>query len=101
MGLAVTRLQGHMDGRQGIVDVAAGGPDDHPLSDIIVWNREIYGAKTDALIREIARLCSDRELYEWWNREIGWKASPALAARKAAARYEELAKRARESGWEA
>jgi hypothetical protein len=80
--------------------MAAGGPGDHPLSDITSWGRQAYGEPADGLIREIARLCSRRELYEWWEREIGWTATAALAAAKSATRYEELLLLAKQSGWE-
>ena len=73
---------------------------DHPLTDIVAYKRDVYGLEADELIRKIAELCSPRELDEWWEREIGWSADQALALRKARARYEELIKRARESGWE-
>ena len=80
--------------------MTAGGPGDHPLSDIIHWRRPVYGEATDALIRKIASLCSDRELDDWWRRELGWNATPALAAEKSKARYEDLWRRAQQSGWE-
>jgi hypothetical protein len=80
--------------------MASGGPGDHPVSDITTWNRPQYGEQTDALIRKIADLCSRRELYEWWEKEIGWEATPGKAALKAALRYQELLERARLGGWE-
>ena len=80
--------------------MAAGGPGDHPVSDIISWGRQVYGDPADELIREIARLCSQRELYEWWEREVGHAAAPQLAAAKSAVRCEELILRAKQSGWE-
>ena len=80
--------------------MSAGGPGDHPLTDILHWNEPVYDADTDALIRKIGALCSPNELQAWWEREIGWVGSPTLAAQKAAARYDELVLRAKESGWE-
>lgn len=77
-----------------------GKPGDHPLTDICGHRLEVYGQEADELIRRIAELCSPRELDEWWQKEIGWSADPALALTKARARYEELSKRARDSGWE-
>lgn len=78
----------------------AGGPGDRPVSDITTWDRPVYGEGTDALIRNIARLCSRWELYEWWEREIGWQAAPSLAAEKSSIYHEELIQRARRDGWE-
>jgi hypothetical protein len=80
--------------------MANGTPGDHPLTDILFHKIEVYGAEADELIRRIASLCSQRELDQWWEREIGWSQDKALALRKAKARYEELLQRANESGWE-
>jgi hypothetical protein len=78
-----------------------GAHGDHPLTDILRHKLPVYGEEADELIRKIAGLCSQQELDEWWGREIAWSDDRALALRKAHARYEELAKRARDSGWEA
>ena len=79
-----------------------GKPGDHPLTDILVHKHEVYGQEADELIRQIGRLCSQRELDDWWEREIGWShpRDPALALRKARSQYESLVNRARTSGWE-
>jgi hypothetical protein len=77
-----------------------GKPGDHPLTDILAHRMHVYGDEADDLIRKIADLCSDRELDEWWEREIGWSDDPALALQKARAQYERLLARAREGGWE-
>ena len=77
-----------------------GKPGDHPLTDILVHKHQIYGQEADELIRKISALCSRRELDEWWEREIGWSKDADLVGRKAHSRYLELAKRAKESGWE-
>ena len=45
-------------------------PGDHPLSDILVHGREVYGPETDELIRGISEFSSKYELYEWWNKEV-------------------------------
>ena len=73
---------------------------DHPLTDLLSHNHEVYGREIDELIRKIAALCSPRELDEWWDREIGWSKDSELILRKASARHAELLKRAKESGWE-
>jgi hypothetical protein len=80
--------------------MANGKPGDHPLTDILVYGRRVYGREADDLIRKIRDLCSPRELDAWWEREIGWTGDRKLALRKARARHAELTKRARESGWE-
>jgi hypothetical protein len=77
-----------------------GSPGDHPLTDIFVHKREVYGLEVDDLIRKIGDLCSRRELDEWWEGEIGWSHDRELALGKARARYDVLLKRAQEGGWE-
>jgi len=77
-----------------------GKPGDHPLTDIFLHKLEVYGREADDLIQKIGQLCSERELDEWWEHEIGWSNDRGLALRKARVRYEELLKRAQENGWE-
>ena len=80
--------------------MANGNPGDHPLTDILTHQLEVYGREADKLIRKIGELCSRRELDEWWEREIGWSKDRALALRKARLRCDELLRRAQGSGWE-
>ena len=75
-------------------------PGGDPLADILLHRIKVYGAETDNLIRKIGGLCCRSEMDEWWNREIGRSDDKVLVLRKAQARYEELAKRARANGWE-
>jgi len=77
-----------------------GKPGDHPLTDILVHRLRTYGYEADELVRKIAEISSRRELDEWWNKEIGWKASSRTARSKARARFAELTARAKASGWE-
>ncbi len=44
--------------------MAAGGPGDHPLSDILNFNMEVYGEKCDNLIRQISRYVDINTMYE-------------------------------------
>lgn len=78
----------------------AGGPGDHPLTDILQWNCSVYGDETDLLIRKIGILSSKRELFEWWETTIGWKATSEEAFIQAKIHYEEVLQRAKQSGWE-
>ena len=80
--------------------MANGKPGDHPLTDLLAHRLEVYGQEADDLIRKIAALCSERELDEWWRREIDWSEDRALVLQRARARYKELSERARQSGWE-
>ena len=74
-------------------------PGDHPLSDIIVHGREVYGPEADDLIRGISEFSSKYELYEWWNAEIKGTTDRDEIARKAQARFQELFQRSNMSGW--
>ncbi len=80
--------------------MANGKHGDHPLTDILQWKLEVYGAEADDLIRKIRSLSSDSDLDDWWEKEIGWNCNPETALKKAKHRYKELVKRAKESGWE-
>jgi hypothetical protein len=80
--------------------MANGKPGDHPLTDILFHGRPRYSGEADDLIRKIARLSSSREVHQWREREIGWKASAGDVLFKAQTRYAELLERARTSGWE-
>ena len=73
-------------------------PGDHPLTDILVYGREIYGPEADELIRGISDFSSQYELYEWWNSEIKGIADRAEVERKAQARFDELMQRSSQSG---
>jgi len=74
-------------------------PGDHPLSDIIVYGREVYGLEADELIRGIGEFSSKYELYEWWNAEVKGTTDHKEIARKAQARFQELFQRSNMSGW--
>ena len=48
--------------------MAAGGPGDHPLTDIVNYNLEVYNKRCDELISEISKFVSfDRlhEMFDW------------------------------------
>jgi hypothetical protein len=70
-----------------------------PLIGILFLKHEVYGREADDLIRAISQLCSQRELQEWWEREI-WSQHGQLVLIKARTRLAELVKRAKEGGWE-
>jgi hypothetical protein len=74
-------------------------PGEHPLSDILIHGREVYGAEADELIRGISEFSSKYELYEWWNAEIKGTTDRDEIASKAQARFQELFQRSNMSGW--
>jgi hypothetical protein len=45
--------------------MAAGGPGDHPLTDICVYHLPVFSPKADELIRQLFRLMPRQELYDW------------------------------------
>lgn len=47
--------------------MAAGGPGDHPLTDIVNFNLKVYNSECDELVREISKLVSRHELYEMFD----------------------------------
>ena len=52
--------------------VAAGGPGDHPLNDILHYKIDTYGKSCDDLIREISNFISENkmfELFDWFDND--------------------------------
>ncbi|RTZ01568.1 hypothetical protein [Flavobacterium sp. GSP6] len=47
--------------------MAAGGPGDHPLTDVVNFNLKVYNKECDELIREISKLISMNQLYEMFD----------------------------------
>lgn len=43
--------------------MAAGGPGDHPLSDILNFDHSVYNEKCDALVKELSKYLSGYDLY--------------------------------------
>lgn len=49
--------------------MAAGGPNDHPLSDILNFEHRVYNEKCDALVKELSKYFSGYELvvmFDWF-----------------------------------
>jgi hypothetical protein len=80
--------------------VANGKSGDHPLTDLLHYELEVYGAEADAILRRIAELSSRRELESWWETAIGWSPDMAAVLPAARRRLQELEQRAKDSGWE-
>jgi hypothetical protein len=55
---------------------------DHPLTDILFHKIEVYGKEADDLIRKIASLPSNGEIYGWWEHEIGWSCDKTTTLQK-------------------
>ena len=80
--------------------MSAGGPGDHPLTDVLNWGIPIYGATPDAELRNLAVLLSQRELVDWWESEVGWNASNESAATIISNKLIWAQTRAKANGWE-
>ena len=80
--------------------MAAGGPGDHPISDVVVYQLEVYGVEGDKNLGRLSELLSDQELYKFWEAEIGWQCAPELAVKKFAEKLLWAENRAKQSGWE-
>ena len=80
--------------------MASGGPGDHPLSDVIFYDMEIYGKEADSLLKSLESLLSRRELWDWWEQEIGWSCSRADALGKIKHKFLLARTRAKSQGWE-
>jgi hypothetical protein len=44
--------------------MAAGGPGDHPLKDILHFNMNVFDSECDAIIRELSTCMSEDALYD-------------------------------------
>jgi|688.fasta_scaffold354716_2 hypothetical protein len=83
--------------------MAAGGPGDHPLTDIINFNLNVYNKECDELIRQISKYTSINQLYEMFNwfdnfyiTELQLKEFETTLK----LRLDELIKNAEDNGWE-
>jgi hypothetical protein len=78
--------------------MAAGGPGDHPLSDITHYRLVVYGEPIDGLVRDIARYVSPHILeamFDWWTPPPKDQFETMLRSRLA-----ELRSEAERAGWE-
>ena len=84
--------------------MAAGGPGDHPLTDIVRFNFEVvYNEKCDNLVKEISKFVSIQELYEmfdWFDNFSATKNQLDKFEIELKSKLEELKQKARENGLE-
>jgi len=75
-------------------------PDIHPITSILAGTPNgHYGPETAYLITAISRLCSESEIYAWWEKEIGWNGSPEVARKKSIDKYNQMVNPTGE-GWQ-
>lgn len=80
--------------------MAAGGPGDHPILDIVNYQIDFYGKEASGLIREMAKLMSQRELFEWWQSELRYDSPQEDVVLKTKTKLKWAVDRAKKSGWE-
>ena len=80
--------------------MGAGGPGDHPLSDVLRFNLEVYGEEADSHLRDIAKLMDYDRLYVWFDENKLWSAKPRAAAKMFRKKLNELRKEAKDRGWD-
>ena len=81
----------------------AGGPEDHPLTDILRFNLDVYSKTCDSLIREISKFVSLDELFEmfdWFNIDRNSKSRTDEFEIQLKAKLYELSEKAKNNGWE-
>ena len=69
--------------------MAAGGPGDHPLKDILHFDMHVFDDECDAIIRDLANYLSEDELYA----SIDWYATFSMSGSQLAEFKETLSRR--------
>lgn len=83
--------------------MAAGGLGDHPLTDIVRFNLEVYNNRCDELVREISKYVSLQDLFEMFDWFDNFTATDKQLERFEKAlrlKLKELKKHATDSRWE-
>ncbi|EKT4550760.1 hypothetical protein JE952_002416 [Flavobacterium psychrophilum] len=83
--------------------MAAGGPGDHPITDIINFNLKVYNKECDELIKEISKLVSMNQLYEmfdWFDNFSATKSKLKNFEIELNKKLEKLKANAKDKGWE-
>jgi hypothetical protein len=81
----------------------SGGPGDHPLTDILRFNLDVYSKTCDSLIREISKFVSVDDLFEmfdWFNISPDSKSNVEEFELHLKAKLNELKEKAKNDGWE-
>ena len=74
---------------------------DHPLTDILLHNHEVYGKTCDNLIKEISKLVSREDLYEMFDWTYSLTKEQLNDFEKVVTeKLETLKNEAKERGWE-
>ena len=81
----------------------AGGPADHPLTDIVRFNLDVYNKSCDELVREISKYVSLQDLFEmfdWIDNFSATKKQLEKFEKELSVKLLELKKQASDNGWE-
>jgi hypothetical protein len=83
--------------------MAAGGPGDHPLTDVVNFNLKVYNKECDEIIREISKLVSLNQLYEmfdWFDNFSATKSQLENFEVELNEKLKKLKVNAKSNGWE-
>ncbi len=83
--------------------MAAGGPGDHPLTDIIYFNLNVYNDECDELVRLISKHVSMHNLYEmfdWFDNYSATEYQLKIFENTLMKKLKQLRTEAQENGWE-
>ena len=69
--------------------MAAGGPGDHPLKDILHFNMNVFDEECDAIIRELSTYMPENALYD----SVDWFATFSMTAAQLADFKEKLSRK--------
>jgi hypothetical protein len=75
-----------------------GKPGDHPITDIMVHHRSVFGDPLDTQLRQMGELMSYDRLCDWF--QPYWSKSAAELQPIVAAKLQQLRQDAQERGWE-
>ena len=75
-----------------------GKPGDHPRTDLLIHNIEVYGNKIDDVLRSLLKLMPAYEFDEWFNPY--WQASKEELLQAASKKLEEKREEASQRGWD-
>jgi hypothetical protein len=83
--------------------MAAGGPGDHPLTDVLKYHLEVYGKTCDSLIIEIAKFVSFYELsemFEWFDIHPDSQSDIDIFETQLKEKLQYLREKAKKDGWD-
>lgn len=83
--------------------MAAGGPGDHPLTDILNFKLEVYNKECDELIKQISKFVSRHtlsEMFDWFDNFSATDNQLKAFENNLSQKLEELKTEAKINGWE-